>query len=121
MNEKLEQSMVKILEFIEQSAVFVQEQTPLYIQEYLNFYIFENWLEISFSILFLCVTLLLFFLSFKIKDSEPKVAVIVISAIGFFFAGVATVLNTKDLYKGYNAPRLVIVEHLKEFKDDRRR
>ena len=123
MNEEfivgVETRITKYLDAIESTSShagdFVLEQTPLVVQEFLNWYFYSHlvygltWL--FFSLIFGVVSLVLW-KKFAEDDALGTMMAISISTMGFLF--IMFVVNAISVVKVTTAPRLILLEKVGE-------
>lgn len=120
LKERLLESSEKMIQFVEDSSEFVVEQTPLLIQEILQFYLAAN---ILWGICFLAATSLTAYLMKRFWRTIKKHAEddLFAWAVGTFILGIAftmaattTVNYIINILKITLAPRLYLLEYMKD-------
>ena len=121
--EKLKESAGKLLDFVEKSGDFVVEQTPLYVQELIEYHFFENLLGLVISsFLFFAgistwVVILVFITKSKYNDKIFDCAMTsIISMVILTPVTMGVVFYGKECYKAKNTPRVLIVEKLNKLR-----
>lgn len=127
LQKRLNESAISIIESIEKGVNWASGQTPIVVQELLGVYIFDAWFSLIITV-FLAVGLLIIGIKFfkffmqKHKSSytgnDYDVAAWLLGGIFIIVSCVSFVLiapiHVRKLYKGYNAPRVVAIEQIKE-------
>ena len=123
---KLQETATELLDFVNTSKDFVLEQTPLYVQEVVEFHFLENAISAGLNLVIAIVTLLVItFASYKIYKKDTSnwdvewfvVALIaILSAMILIVSGEYTTKYSKECYKAKYAPRVLIIEKLTELR-----
>ena len=117
-----QEMVAKLIEWMEGSKSFVAQQAPDYIQQYLRMTIVQYWVELAFEIL--VVLALIGFVVFCIKECgkyEKSYETPTVIQMGSFFPlliaifpAVGTYMTVQKLITVYMAPKVFILQHLKE-------
>lgn len=120
--EKLQESAGKLLDFVEKSGDFVVEQAPLYVQELVEYHFFENLLGLVICVFFLIsiISACLLTIRNRLKYSDDKfpeclfaLAFSIVFTIPCIIEGSDYI---KECYKAKYAPRVLIVEKLNKLR-----
>ena len=117
MNEKIKESLELILEYVKQSESFIKEQSPLLIQEIINYY--TIW-YLSTGIIMLLLSNILFFKLYKQTnkmsgnelDILDKFLARTILITIYIYTMMITFIDLSNFLKVYITPRLFIIEYL---------
>ena len=132
MNEELKQRLIKYLDgmegAIDKAADFTVEQAPLVIQDILNWAIARSLISSSFMIITMIVIMYILYRLTKyisasndISNSDRgffKTMIYSISAIPLILLSVGLWESSQDGIKALVAPRLYILEQIKDFVND---
>lgn len=130
LKQKLSESATNIIESIEKGIDWTTGQAPIVAQEYLKLYIFGAWFDLVLALL---LSILAFFicgfcykhLKKKYKENEEKGYYKGYNCEGYQFTTIACFIilfatlfwfapsSITKIYKGYNAPRIVVLEGIK--------
>jgi hypothetical protein len=105
---------------------FLSEQTPLYIQEYINWVFYSNLFWSIYGTALLVIFIAIFCISLKISSKhdwddefKPSMPITIASGLLLFFIFlhfcVQTTGNIQNCIQAKAAPRVLIVEHIKSF------
>lgn len=125
MNEEIKKKMLEYVEHMEvvvgKMGEFAQQEIPLVIQEYLTWYFYSHLFQGIVTIVLLmpfCIFLYRVsrFYKPKLDPDDPAVAMPLIAAIVLLMIGTAAFCtNLYECVKVSVAPRVVMIETLKEF------
>ena len=121
--EKLKESAGKLLDFVEKSGDFVVEQTPLYVQELVEYHFFENLLGLVISsVLFFAGILIWVVILVSITKSKRSDKIFDCTMTSIMSIAILTPVTMsvvcfgKECYKAKNTPRVLIVEKLNKLR-----
>jgi hypothetical protein len=120
-DEQLKQKLLSYLDGIEsrvnEAGSLLQAEVPVYCQEYISWYFWSSLFGFAACLFFIAVivSIAVWFLRRAIIRNEPDEALL--PTLALIFATVMVwpaVINASALIKATTAPRVVIVDHLKE-------
>ena len=126
-NNKIKESAVELLDFVNNSKDFVVEQAPLYVQELVHYHYIENLTSLVLnSILLLVSVLVSSILSYKVWkrgsdwdeywEAHVLVYVGAISLVVVIISCITIPSSFKECYKAKETPRVLIVEKLNKLR-----
>ena len=118
MKEKIIENLEKLLNWIESSTTFIVEQTPILVQEILQFYTILHIIYIGIALIFLVLGLKLFFSGIKVwasddwVDESPPVLKTIFGTIFITIGSITSVSHVLALIKVTVAPRLYLLQRI---------
>ena len=123
---KLQETATELLDFVNNSKDFVLEQTPLYVQEVVEFHFIDNALSAGMcGVFILCVLIITAFSSYKVYKVDRSDwgiewitlgAILILIVVLTHIMGERLIEHSKECYKAKYAPRVLIIEKLSELK-----
>ena len=122
LENKLEESATKLLEWTETASTFVGDQVPLYVQELLEWHFYSNLMDCIFMLSLIILVPSLAVLSFlksgfRKGDADFNVSnlsTVIFGIVTFFVVILCPIelfTSAKECVKVKTAPRVVLVEH----------
>lgn len=115
----MKEKIVELLDFMLQSAQgsseFVQTQAPLYVQEYLAYHMFDALFGLVAGVILLVASVVLF--KKTVMDSDdfvPAFLCPMVASLTVMLGSILTLSSISQVAKNKIAPRVVIVDHVKD-------
>lgn len=113
MDKKLEQSLDKLIKYIEQGTEFAIEQAPLYARELVEYTAMVSGLYTILCVTVAILSILTLIWAVKNWDKHEITLPLSIFAPIFLISSLCVgIISTQDYIKAKYAPRVLVMEHL---------